>query len=149
MNAYRGGVYQQAVSGLVLLNNDWYDGKQYQKYSFEYKPGSEGHIVWKVGDDDTWKLDARAMGPNGNIGQRVIPEEPMSVIVNFGMSNSFAFVDHANLAPLFPATMRVDYVRIYQDEDEEMVTCDPPGYPTTEYIKKHEKAYKNANLTHW
>lgn len=27
--------------------------------------------------------------------------------------------------------------------------CDPPGYPTTEYIKTHGKAYNNANVTLW
>jgi beta-glucanase (GH16 family) len=149
MNAYRGGVYQQAVSGLTLLNNDWYDGKQYQKYSFEYKTGNDGYITWYVGDDETWTMDPRAVGPNGNIGQRTIPEEPMSVIVNFGMSNSFAFINIDRITRLLPATMRIDYIRIYQDEGDEIVTCDPPGYPTTEYIRNHPEPYANPNLTHW
>jgi len=64
----------------------------------------------------------------------VIPEEPMTLILNFGMSNGFAALNLTGLAPLMPATMRVDYVRIYQDEDNPLVTCDPPGYPTTKYI---------------
>jgi len=40
-------------------------------------------------------------------------------------------------------------VRWYQKEGEEMVTCDPPGYETTEYIRDHPAAYNNVNYTHW
>lgn len=149
MNTYRGGPYQEAISGLTNLNNDWYDGKQYQTYAFEYKTGDNGYITWHVGDAETWTLDSRALGPNGNIGQRVIPEEPMAVIANFGMSNSFAFINLTGIAASLPATMRVDYIRIYQDEGKELMTCDPPGYPTTDYIKEHSKPYNNANITHW
>ncbi|KAF2005298.1 glycoside hydrolase family 16 protein [Amniculicola lignicola CBS 123094] len=149
MNSYKGGVYQQAISGLSNLNNDWYDGKAYQKFSFEYKTGDDGYITWHVGDDETWTMDARAIRENGNVGKRTIPEEPMSIIANFGMSNSFAAINLTGIAASLPATMRVDYIRIYQDEGSEMVTCDPPNYPTTDYIKKHPEPYANPNLTNW
>ncbi len=150
MNGYRGGIFQQALSGLVWLNNDWYDGKQYQTYSFEYTPGANGHVVWYVGSEKTWKVDGRALGPNGNIGQRMIPMEPMSIILNFGMAEGFAAIDFAGLDKTLPATLRFDYVRIYQDEDSDPnVTCDPPGYETTDYIKAHPEAYNNVNKTSW
>jgi beta-glucanase (GH16 family) len=151
MNSYCGGVYQQAISGVTNLNNKWYDAgeKQFQKYGFDYTPGPTGKVTWNVGDQATWSLDARSMGPNGNIGQRIIPEEPMAVIINFGMSNGFAALNMTGLGPLMPATMRVDYLRIYQDADNEMVTCDPPGYPTTEYIARHPVPYSDPNMTHW
>jgi beta-glucanase (GH16 family) len=149
MNSYQGGVYQQAVSGVTNLNNHWYDGKAYQKYAFEYTPGSKGSVTWWVGNQSTWTLDARSLGPNGNIGQRVIPQEPMAMIINFGMSNGFAALNLTGLATLMPATMRLDYIRIYQDEGASIVTCDPPGYPTTDYIAKHPEPYNNPNLTHW
>lgn len=149
LNSYQGGVFQQALSGLTNLNNDWYDGKSYQTYNFQYTPGDQGKIVWSVGDIPSWSLDARAIGPNGNVGQRVIPTEPMALILNFGMSNGFAPVDLPELGPLFPATMRFDYVRIYQDPDSVSVTCDPPGYETTSYIRNHIEAYTNPNITLW
>jgi hypothetical protein len=75
INGYRGGPYQQALSGITNLNNNWYDGKGYQIYAFEYTPGAKGDVTWFVGSDRTWKLDARAIGPNGNIGQRLVPRE--------------------------------------------------------------------------
>jgi beta-glucanase (GH16 family) len=149
MNTYRGGPYQEAFSAVTYLNNKWYDGNAYQTYGFEYKPGAKGDLVWFVGDEYTWKIDPRALRANGNIGQRIIPEEPMAMIMNFGMSNSFAQVFLADLAKLMPATMRFDYIRIYQDPTEKSVTCDPVGYPTTDYIKNHPEPYANPNLTLW
>ena len=149
MNSYQGGPFQQAISGLTNLNNDWYDGKGYQKYAFEYEPGADGYITWHVGDVETWTLDGRAIGPNGNVGQRVIPEEPMALVVNFGMSNGFSAINLTGIGSTLPATMRLDYIRIYQDEGNEIMSCDPPGYPTTSYIVNHPEPYSNPNLTSW
>ncbi|KAK4505227.1 hypothetical protein PRZ48_003190 [Zasmidium cellare] len=149
VNTYTGGPFQQAVSTTTMLNNQWYDGKEYQKYAFEYVPGGDkdSHITWFVGDDEMMKFDARAVGPNGNVGQRLVSEEPMSMVLNLGFSHSWVNIDMANLK--FPTVMRVDYVRWYQKPGEEMVTCDPPGYETTDYIANHPEAYNNPNLTHW
>ena len=69
----------------------------------------------------------------------------MSIILNLGISNSWTWIDWEHL--IFPAVMRIDYVRLYQKEGEEMVTCDPPGFETTQYIREHKKAYTNVNLT--
>ncbi|KAK8170861.1 beta-glucan synthesis-associated protein-domain-containing protein [Phyllosticta citrichinensis] len=149
VNAYAGGPYQQAISGLSNLNNDWYDGNAYQTYAFDYTPGAKGHITWLVGDQPMWTLDGRALGPNGNVGQRVMPEEPMAIVVNFGMSDSFSAINLTGIATTLPATMRIDYIRIYQDDDNPIMTCDPPGYPTTSYIKNHPEPYANYNLTRW
>lgn len=148
MNAYQGGVYQQALSTVTNLNNDWYNGNAYQIYGFEYEPGDEGWVQWNVGNTPTWKITADAIGPNGNVGQRIMPEEPMALVINFGMSPGFAELNMTGLGKLMPATMRLDYIRIYQDQDGE-VTCDPEGYPTTAYIAEHMAAYTNANLTLW
>lgn len=149
MNGYQGGVYQQAASIVTNLNNNWYDGKEYQTYAFEYEPGPDGYVTWYVGEEKTWTLDSRAIRANGNVGQRVIPEEPMAIVLNFGMSNGFAALNMTGLGPLMPATMRLDYIRIYQDEGNTLMTCDPPGYPTTGYIASHMDVYTNPNLTLW
>ncbi|KAE8348494.1 beta-glucan synthesis-associated protein-domain-containing protein [Aspergillus coremiiformis] len=148
VNTYRGGPYQQAMSGLTNLNNDWYNGSEYQVYAFEYTPGAVGNVTWFVGQDKTWTLDGRALGPNGNVGQRMIPLEPMSIIMNLGMAYSFAPVDDV-IRKFLPGFMRFDYIRIYQDPDNISLTCDPPGYETTEYIAKHPNAYQNINKTTW
>lgn len=150
MNDYRGGPYQQAVSGLTNLNNDWYEERDgWQVYAFEYTTGDDGDIIWYVGDDTpVWRAHANAFRANGNVGRRVIPEEPLYVILNVGMSASFSPLNLTSLTKQFPATMKVDYVRIYQDKNGE-VTCDPEGYGTTEYISNHWDVYTNPNLTRW
>jgi len=146
MNGYTGGPYQQAISGTTLLNNNWYNGTQYQKYAFEYIPGtSTGKIAWFVGGDPSFIMDGRAIGPNGNIAAREVSQEPMSMVLNLGMSGSWSEILMGDL--VFPTIMHIDYVRIYQKAGEEIITCDPPGYPTTEYIKNHGVAYNNLNLT--
>ena len=149
LNSYQGGPFQQAMSGLSNLNNDWYNGKDYAEYNFYYSPGASGQITWSVADTPSWKLDARAIGPNGNVGQRVIPEEPMSLVMNFGMSTGFSALNLTGIATTLPATMRFDYVRVYQRPDSVSLTCDPPDYPTTAYISDHMEAYTNPNKTHW
>ncbi|OLL26788.1 putative beta-glucan synthesis-associated protein [Neolecta irregularis DAH-3] len=145
INKYRGSHFQQAMSGQTLLNNDWYDGKAYQSYGFEYQPGKNGFIEWFIGDYKTWMMTADSIGPNGNIGQRTITEEPMSIIFNLGLSNSFSYIDWENLGG--SATMRINWIRIYQDS--QVTTCDPEGWPTSEYISNHLEAYMNANWTTW
>lgn len=147
VNTYTGGPFQQAVSTTTMLNNSWYDGIEYQKYAYEYTPGSseDSGIAWWIDDQVMMRFDARAIGPNGNIGQRMISEEPMSLVMNLGISNAWVNIDWTGLK--FPTVMRIDYVRWYQKEGEEMVTCDPPGYETTEYIKNHPEAYNNPNYT--
>ena len=149
LNSYQGAPFQQALSGLTNLNNDWYDGKAYATYNFYYTPGPKGRVTWAVADVEAWTLDARAIGPNGNVGQRVIPMEPMALVLNFGMSTGFSNVDLPGIKGTLPATMRFDYVRIYQDSSSSSITCDPDGYETTEYIANHLNAYTNPNITRW
>ncbi|KAF3922140.1 hypothetical protein ABW21_db0200002 [Orbilia brochopaga] len=149
MNVYRGGNLQEAFSAVTTLNNNWYDGRQYQTYAYEYKPGADGYIEWDVGREPSWRLEGKSVGPNGNIGQRVVPMEPMTIILNLGMGTSFQLPNYPEISKLLPAKMRVDWVRIYQPEGEESITCDPPGYETTKYIQDHLVAYTNPNLTSW
>ncbi|CAG8677067.1 3304_t:CDS:2 [Cetraspora pellucida] len=135
-NTYVGGVWQQAVSSLTTINNEIYNNRVYEKYAFEYEPGPDGYISWFVGDQLTWRMNASAVGPSkiNDIGQRIISEEPMSIIINLGMSEEFSQVDFRNLE--FPSTMYVDYVRVYQDPLKVKVSCDPPDHPTSDYIRK-------------
>ncbi|QSZ33584.1 hypothetical protein DSL72_005152 [Monilinia vaccinii-corymbosi] len=146
MNTYCGGPFQQAISGTTLLNNAWYDNQAYQKYAFEYIPGTaSGKIAWFVGDHQTFLMDGRAIGQNGNVAPRQVSEEPMSMVLNLGISGAWSEVLIGDLR--FPTTMFVDYVRIYQRAGEESVTCDPEGYETTAYIRGHMKAHGTKQAT--
>ncbi|KAI5969799.1 hypothetical protein CANMA_001173 [Candida margitis] len=150
MNTYAGGPFQQAISGVTMLNTTWYqfgqDSGRFQKFGYEYlNDDATGYITWFVGDDATFSMKSTALHPNGNVGWRQIPKEPISIIMNLGISNSWAYIDWPSL--VFPSKMRVDYVRVYQPEDAVNVGCDPQDYPTYDYIQDHLNIYQNMNLT--
>ena len=68
--------------------------------------------------------------------------------MNLGLSPSFAHgVDFTTLK--YPATMLVDYVRVYQPPNAHNIGCDPPDHPTAAYINAYPDAYTNPNYTLW
>ena len=69
------------------------------------------------------------------------------IIANLGMSYNFGPIDLDHLP--FPVHMRVDYIRVYQPSNARNVGCDPPDFPTADYINRHIEAYTNPNLTTW
>lgn len=100
------------------------------------------------------------------IGPRPIPQEPLYIIANLGMSTNFGEVDLEHL--VFPVVMSIDWIRVYQDPDHISYGCDPDDYPTAAYINEYVlflmievsfdshplcyrylEAYTNPNLTTW
>ncbi|KAJ1921166.1 hypothetical protein H4219_000764 [Mycoemilia scoparia] len=148
-NSYIGGPLQQSVSAVHHIDKAWSGGKGYNTYGFEYEPGNKGYVQWYAGQKGVWRLNADAIGENklSRVGARVIPEEPMYIIMNFGMSDSFGGVDFNNLK--FPAHMYIDYVRLYQHPDKIRLSCDPPDRPTSKYIQDHARAYFNTDIKNW
>ena len=73
----------------------------------------------------------------------------MTIIMNLGMSSGFQYVDFSDAGVTFPAQMKVDYVRVYQQKGSEKMSCDPPDHPTAAYINDHIDVYNNPNLTVW
>ena len=47
---------------------------------------------------------------------------------------------------LFPAELKIDYVRVYQKKGSTNVGCDPKNYPTADYINNHLDAYQSKLL---
>ncbi|ORY70810.1 glycoside hydrolase family 16 protein [Leucosporidium creatinivorum] len=156
LNEYLGGVYQQAVSGVTYTNPEAYSdtGDQFSLYGWEANAdaangGKNGYITWVTDGKKAWTMDASAVGPNSKTGvdQRLVAQEPMYIILNLGISSSFQTINWAELE--FPATMLVDYVRVYQREDEQNIGCDTATHPTSDYIQNHLEAYMNPNRTTW
>ncbi|KAF5329451.1 hypothetical protein D9619_009169 [Psilocybe cf. subviscida] len=151
-NTFVGGAFQQTTSGLATTNQDCYEQNSgcFTKYAFEYKTGfDDGYISWVQDAKLSWTLRGPAMGPDTatEISTRPIPQEPMYIIANLGLSLGFGVVDFQNL--IFPATMSVDYIRVYQPSDAINIGCDPRDFPTTDYINTYIEAYTNPNLTTW
>ena len=81
------------------------------------------------------KQPGLALDPLVEIAQRPIPQEPLYIIVNLGISEGFGFVDVEHLT--FPTVMKVDWVRVYQDPNAINIGCDPEDFPTMDYIKTY------------
>ncbi|KAF9233634.1 beta-glucan synthesis-associated [Melanogaster broomeanus] len=153
-NSYR----QQAVSALTLLPDDIFQesGAQFTTFGFEYwsdpQNPSDGYITWQSAGVPSARVGATALGPdqgtNGTgVSQRLISLEPMSIVLNLGLSPNWQTIDLTTM--IFPAEMRVDYVRVYQREGQTNVGCSPPDFPTEDYINRHMDSYMNPNLTAW
>ena len=154
LNSYTGGAYQQAVSGITPTNPDCFTQETgcFSTHGFEYKPGyanDSAYITWIADGAASWTLKAEGLtaDPLTEINDRPIPQEPMYIIANLAMATQFVTPDFANL--VFPATMRIDWIRVYQPKDAINVGCDPEDYPTSAYIMQYPEAYSNPNLTTW
>jgi beta-glucanase (GH16 family) len=153
LNSYIGGDTQQATSVVTETNQDCYEFSEnpcYATYGFEYSPGfDDAYITWIANGNPAWTLNVAGMGADTvtEISARPIPQEPMYLIINLGMSESFSTVDFEHLT--FPNHLRVDYVRVYQDPKNINIGCDPEDFPTADYINTYIEAYTNPNLTTW
>ncbi|KAL0951415.1 hypothetical protein HGRIS_008107 [Hohenbuehelia grisea] len=152
LNDYLGGVFQQATSGVAVTNQQCYEltGGCFSVYAFEYKPGfDDAYITWVTDNKRTWTIFAggTAADTRVDIGPRPVPQEPMYIIINLGMSENFGHVDLEHLT--FPTKMLVDWVRVYQRKDSINIGCDPKDFPTSAYINQYLEAYTNPNLTTW
>ncbi|EIM92127.1 beta-glucan synthesis-associated [Stereum hirsutum FP-91666 SS1] len=152
LNSYKGGVYQQAVSGVTQTEQGCYELETgcFAVYGIEYKPGfDDAYITWIASNTSAWTVKASGMGADtaAEIGPRAIPQEPLYLLANLGMSTNFGTVDLDHLT--FPAVMRIDYIRVYQYSDSINIGCDPPDFPTATYINEYIEAYTNPNFTTW
>ncbi|GLB34042.1 putative beta-glucan synthesis-associated protein (SKN1) [Lyophyllum shimeji] len=151
-NTFIGSATQQANSVVTDTNQRCYelDDGCYSVYGFEYKPGyDDAYITWVSDDMASWTLNAPGVGPDPSveISARAISQEPMYLIINLGMSKNFGKIDFQHLT--FPNHLRVDYVRVYQPPNAINIGCDPPNFPTKDYINRYIEAYTNPNLTTW
>jgi len=151
-NNYEGGAYQMAVSAITQTDQNCYERLGtgcYSIYGFEYQPGYDGYITWISDNKIAWTANAGVVGVDKEveIDRRPIPQEPMYIIANLGMSTAFGGLDTSILT--FPSTMSIDWIRVYQPKDKKNIGCDPPDFPTQAYINQYMDAYTNPNYTIW
>ncbi|KAG8899650.1 hypothetical protein FRB99_006518 [Tulasnella sp. 403] len=156
MNTFKGSATQQSISALTNMDPSWFQtapNPTYATFGLEINPSpgnrAAGSINWWSGGQPSWGLHASAVGPDATvgIGQRMISEEPMALVLNLGISESFQPVDVTTLH--LPAELKFDYIRVYQKKGQVNVGCDPDSHPTAKYIQDHINAYTNANLSSW
>lgn len=154
VNSYTGEYTQQSFSGVTPTNQA---GVQYlandsagifTEYAVEYEPGHNGYIHWEASGKPAWRLTAEqlAADPVAGIAARPVTPEPLYILANLGVSQNFGTPSWDGL--VWPSAMEIDWIRVYQ-AGEAKVGCDPPDYPTADYIARHQEAYTNPNLTVW
>ncbi|THU79985.1 SKN1-domain-containing protein [Dendrothele bispora CBS 962.96] len=134
----------------ICLRKYKLSGGLYSVYGFEYKPGFDNaYITWINNGKAAWTLKAEAVGANSRteIAARPVPQEPMYIIANLGISLNFGDIDFEHLT--FPTVMRIDWIRVYQPSNAVNIGCDPADFPTKAYINEYIEAYTNPNLTTW
>ncbi|KAF9464880.1 glycoside hydrolase family 16 protein [Collybia nuda] len=150
LNRFIGSATQQATSVVTNTNQRCYELLEecYSVYGFELGY-DEAYISWVSDDRPAWTIKSGGLGPDHavEISARPVPQEPMYIIINLGMSKNFGVIDFQHLQ--FPNRLRIDWVRIYQHPDAINIGCNPENFPTEDYINRHMEAYTNSNLTTW
>jgi hypothetical protein len=107
------------------------------------------YITWISSGVVAWTIRQEGMAADTavEISDRPVPQEPLYIIANLGMSTNFGDVDLEHLT--FPTVLTMDWVRVYQPSNAINIGCDPADFPTAAYIEKFRDAYYNTNLTTW
>ncbi|KAG6821511.1 hypothetical protein H0H93_000020 [Arthromyces matolae] len=139
LNTFIGSATQQATSVVTDTSQSCYELNDacFSVYAFEYKAGyDDAYITWVSENVTSWTLNGPGIGADStvDISAREISEEPMYLIVNLGMSRNFGHIDFNHLT--FPNHLRIDYIRVYQPVHAINIGCDPPNFPTMNYIEE-------------
>ncbi|EJD51387.1 SKN1-domain-containing protein [Auricularia subglabra TFB-10046 SS5] len=144
------GIFGAYFSGMSCATPSWIFCVGFEFYADPDDP-SKSFVHWVSDGERSHSVYGTSVGPDTSvdIGQRLVAPEPMAIILNLAVSNSFQTVDMN--AMTFPSYFLIDWVRVYQRRGtpESAATCDPPEYPTTKYIEDHIDAYMNPNLSMW
>jgi len=55
----------------------------------------------------------------------MISTEPMAIVLNVALSQAFGGINIKAVKEQLPAKMRVDWIRVYQENGKDDVGCDP------------------------
>lgn len=128
---------------------------------------SSGYLEWWLDDEFIFGVEGESLE---QLTGSEIPFEPMYMILNTAVSHRWGmpepcpkdqcgacWICYDCLNPEcqcslpkgmqncknLPAEMSIDWIRLYQDEDDETHTmaCSPPNYPTAEFIEGHKERY--------
>jgi len=139
-----------ALSGGIVNLNDL--DTRYWTYRMEWKVGPSGHLSWHYDGNFVWGMSAASFGAYSSCSEsggkktcqrtppRMIPNEPMSLVMNTAIgtwNGGKTALDGKH----WPALFYVDYVRVWQVDDELNIGCNPPDFPTKAYIEKNAELY--------
>lgn len=125
INSYHGSAVQQSISSLTRVPSDMFQGSghNFKVFGFEYwsdpNDPTSGYVEWVVDGSPSHRMGAAAVGPDPEnqggtgIGQRLIPLEPMSIILNLGISRTSShFLILPSLTSLSPQPIGKRLIRL-------------------------------------
>ncbi|EGZ29212.1 hypothetical protein PHYSODRAFT_322750 [Phytophthora sojae] len=142
----------------------------YVEYQIEWVTGKNGYVRWMLQGNPLFEVttDAFSNVPQNakkNNPQKVMLEEPMSLILNVALSSSWGATppnagkecrgdgtdeETNRICESFPMYLKIDYMRLYQDLGDDLdgdnymqVGCDPKSHPTKEWIDGHIDEYED------
>lgn len=148
-----------SVSAVTNVVSDLFDN--FHNYGLEWVTGPEGYIKWYLDDVLIFSVSAPGLKVTG----AQIPEEPSYLIFNTAVSSSWGFPlpcpdgcdctcfdcndpscvcgIPVGMCDMLPAHFLVDYVRVYQvqNDSSQYTGCDPIPYPTRRFMHAHKDRY--------
>ncbi|KAF0699242.1 Aste57867_10207 [Aphanomyces stellatus] len=136
----------------------------YLKYQLEWVMGRQGYVRWMIDGLPIFEIPAESLEtPPQDAGQtnpkKLMIEEPLYLIFNTALSTSWGTSppnsgkpcrgDGTNsqtnkICDAFPLYLKIDYIRVYQNETNMQLGCDPASHPTKLWIDGHIGDYQNA-----
>ena len=169
-SAYYGSPSGDAISAFLPTSRDLYSAQHVVR--LEWVAGSAGYLRWFLDDEFFFEIPAESLEQDlPELSPRMLPEEPMYLILNTAMSPTWSTVCHETdvwkagaeqrcppgsehdpkgCCKIFPASLEVDWIRVYQDDKvtrddvyarEHPLSCSTPKYPTEEYITLNQNLY--------
>ncbi|KAI9985958.1 hypothetical protein PInf_024749 [Phytophthora infestans] len=144
----------------------------YFVYQVEWVTGDNGYVRWMGDGQPLFEVTAQAFSvvpqnDKKNNPQKLMLEEPMSIIFNVALSRSWGATppnpgrecrgdgtdETVNkICDDFPMFLKIDYIRLYQDpkgnrgtDDYMQLGCDPASHPTREWIQGHMDEYEDLH----
>ncbi|KAF9265804.1 SKN1-domain-containing protein [Marasmius fiardii PR-910] len=91
-NPYHGSPLQQAVSALTKVPAEGFQGMPNRRFVSYDEHFDNGFVTFQVDGKPSYRMGVGAVGPDkgpggSQVGQRIVPEEPMYIILNMGISS--------------------------------------------------------------
>ncbi|KAI9911443.1 hypothetical protein PsorP6_009763 [Peronosclerospora sorghi] len=142
----------------------------YLVYQVEWVTGENGYVRWMLDGCPIFEVTTEALtivpqNAHKTNPVKVMPEEPMYLIVNVALSSAWGATppnpggtcrgdgrDETinRICNEFPMYLKLDYIRLYQDLGADLppdtymhIGCDPKSHPTKEWIEGHRDEYSD------
>ncbi|KAG6943024.1 hypothetical protein JG687_00018711 [Phytophthora cactorum] len=114
-------------------------------YQLEWVTGENGYVRWMLHGSPLFEVAASSVA---DVPQNYKNSNPLKTMLEEPMNAAVTVVN--KICDAFPMFLKVDYIRLYQDLDNELdadnymqVGCDPKSHPTKDWIEGHIDEYED------